>query len=112
MKEIGQLKLINTRSGGKGEEVVRYVVPNWIAFVKRVEAEAGWKNTPSKPQIGFLLQHVGIAANMIAPKKAQQEQEAPKGFSLPQPVQLISQATKPAEKPKNMAELLKVFDED
>lgn len=108
MKEIGQLKQIDKRSEGRGEVILRWVIPNWVEFISAVQKQAGWKNVPNKPHIGFLLQNVGIAANMSAPKKQAEKYEAPKPVSVLPTVQLISQP-QPAE--VTMADLLKVLDE-
>lgn len=110
-REAGQLKQLDTRSEGRGEQIVRWVIPNWLEFVTAVKSEMGWKDVPSKPSIGFLLQNVSIAANMSAPKKPAKKYETPKPVIVPQPVQLISPAKEPQATKLTMAEILATLDE-
>lgn len=92
MKEIGLLVHIRNKCPkGKAGDVIRHAVDNWITFVKRVEAEAGLKVTPSEPKLTFLLQYVAVAVNMLYPPKTKAKQEAKPVAPKPKPsVQLIA----------------------
>lgn len=92
MKEIGLLTHIRKKCPpGKAADVIQHAVENWIAFVKRVEAEAGIKTTPSEPKLTFLLQYASVAVNMLYPPKVKAKQEAKPVTTKPKPaVQLIA----------------------
>lgn len=110
LKELGLLThLRNKCPKGKTEDVIRYAVGNWIAFVKRVETEAGIKTTPSEPKLQFLLQHAAIAVNMMAPPKPtpKVKQEAKPVALKPKPaVQLIADDDDAPMTPEELAAIL------
>lgn len=113
MKEIGFLSHIRSKCPkGKAGDVIRFAVSNWIAFVKAVETEAGIKTTPSEPKLQFLLLHVAIAVNMMAPPKPKPKvkQEAkPVALKPKTHVQLISQDE---DAPLSSEEVLKLLEDD
>lgn len=115
MKEVGLLTHVRAKCPkGKAAAVIRYVVANWIAFVKTVETEAGLKTTPSEPRLQFLLLHAGIAINMMAPPKSKPKvkQEAqPVAVNKTTPVQLIANQGKAGLTKEDALKLLLEDDE-
>ena len=92
IKALGQLKVFATKCPpGKAEQVLLHTLPNWIAFTKRVEQDAGVKITPLLPSVDFLLKHASIAVMFAAPPKSSSpKHEATASIPIAEPAQLIS----------------------
>ena len=113
-------KLTNFRKacpfGTAAEAVLDHVLDDWIMFVKKVETMAGEKNTPSVPNVGFLLRHVGIAVILATPKKPPPlKHEATSGGPSAKLMQLASLSPTPkpeVQKPQSLAEIWADPDED
>lgn len=95
MKDVGLLKNFAKKcpTPTSVPVIIRYVIGNWISFVKQVEADAGIKITPAEPKLDFLLKHAGVAINMATPPKPKPKapQEAkPVGIKQKPDKQLIA----------------------
>lgn len=65
-KEVGQLGHILKSLGNRTPEVLDWVLQNWGTFTAEVVMQAASKgNQPPKPDMGYLLQHHEIAANLM-----------------------------------------------
>lgn len=93
-KSLGQLKHFkNACPEGTAASILSWVIHNWIEFVKAAETDAGVKNTPSKPDVGFLLKYASVAVSVA-------DQSTPKAV-----VDTIAETSSPGSKsvPKLMA---------
>lgn len=81
-KELGQLKLLKRSLGDLTKPVIAYATDHWMKFGGIAGARAG-TSFPVAPDLGFLLKHHEVAANLLNPSAA---------LSPPQeaPVQLIA----------------------
>ncbi|MGK9084943.1 hypothetical protein KXR64_16665 [Brucella intermedia] len=100
-KELGQFKnFINKCPPGTAIKAMTVALVDWVKFAKTVEEQAGIKNSPSMPNLDFLLKHAGVAVNLIAKSpKSPSKQEAGTGMISSKDVQLISQTKPKADKP-------------
>lgn len=104
-KARGQLKhMIKGCPPGKAAEVLELTLKDWITFAKTVESQSAKKGVPVKPDIGFLLSHLGIAINLAypAPKPTFKAKPPP----IPQTPAPVQPAQKPEAKPLTHAEML------
>ena len=73
-KERGQLKMLADQVGAQTSELIEFAIKRWVKFASHAYHQAGLHNYPSSPHIGFLLEHHGVAMNMLlestAPPKA------------------------------------------
>jgi hypothetical protein len=68
LKQRGQLRLVaKACPAGKAAAVLDAVLHDWGDFAGQVKQQAGLTTAPSKPDVGFLLKHVGIAVNFAFP---------------------------------------------
>jgi hypothetical protein len=119
-KELGQFKsFINKCPPGEATKALAVALVDWVKFAKTVEQQAGIKNSPSMPNLDFLLKHAGVAVNLVTKShKSPSKQEADTGMISSKNVQLISQnkpkSAKPAVKegdgmPTSLEDLLKAI---
>jgi hypothetical protein len=102
-KQFQQLKMFAVKCHPhKPEAVLSYAVKNWVKFTIKVEQDEGIEITPDVPNIGFILQHVGVAVNVAFPIQPP-KQEAPVAKFVPQPLQSIAAPVE--EYPQTLAEL-------
>jgi hypothetical protein len=107
LKERGQLKhFANACPAGSAAAVLRYAIGEWTLMAHTAAADNGAFSLPTKPNVGFLLKHVGVAVNLwIASSK-------PKAVFVPtvQPVQPIAKpAAQPVSDKATLAELMKIL---
>lgn len=82
-KQRGQLKhFIKACPEGQAAAVLETCLRNWLSFTEAAEAAAGIKSSPDKPDVGFLLKHVGTAVN----EHLEATQPAAKKWQLKQPL--------------------------
>jgi hypothetical protein len=111
MKSQGQLgHMLKALGPSKSEAVVRYVIANWISFVKQVEADVGAKSTPGKPNLDFLLKHVNVALSLASVPETKTAGPVLKVVEQ-KPVQLIAQPMAEA-KPSSAAEFMAFMNDD
>lgn len=89
-KQRGQLKhFIKACPEGTAAAVLETCLRNWVWFTEAAESAAGIKSSPDKPDVGFLLKHVGTAVNehleatQPAAKKWQPKQPIKPGIGKP-----------------------------
>lgn len=63
-KQFGQLKLLQKGLGCITAEVIAWTINNWWTFSLQAMFAAGLPSRPSKPHVGFLLRHYGVAVNL------------------------------------------------
>lgn len=63
-KQWGQLKhFVKACPQGTAFEVMKFCLQNWALFSIDAKSAAGLKKSPERPDLGFLLKHVGPAVN-------------------------------------------------
>lgn len=117
-KDLGQFKTFVAKCPpGKAEAVLEHVLDDWIMFAKKCETMAGVKNTPTVPNLDFLLKYANVAVILATPKKAPpMKHEATIGLSSASKMQLVSPSPpnpKPeVKKPQSLAEIWADPDEE
>lgn len=107
IKQKGQLVQFAKKCEGHQESVLRYVLMNWIKYVKYVSKNQGVKVTPDTPTLGFLLKYVQEAVNLYMEANVAPKQEVPTKMQLIAPVQPLPKVTVEAEeKPATLADIL------
>ncbi len=65
-KEMGMMKNFLKRAPeGKQLSVMAYAIRHWSLFYTQVSRDVGQRKVPIRPRMGFLLEHVGIAAELF-----------------------------------------------
>lgn len=66
-KQKGQLKsILNSLGSARAHKCINKVIRHWIEFAEAAKATKGWKIVPPRPDIGWLLLNIQIAANMLS----------------------------------------------
>lgn len=100
-KKKGQFSHILKKVGADDAvKVVSYVLQNWIPYTKYVENSSGVSNTPSSPNVDFLLKYVSEAKTYWMESLPKVKSVAPK-----KSVTVVPVVSKPKEKPATLAEL-------
>jgi hypothetical protein len=95
-KQLGQLKQLHTALGDQALTVLNYAVENWSAFCWEVRSAKALKDTPNKPDIGFLQMYHDVAVQLIAKKgTAPSVQPAPAAVQYAAPAEAPAKPTPP-----------------
>jgi len=107
-KEKGQLKMLH-KLWASPDATLAFVLKHWTSFAAKVATDAGEKNTPAQPALGFLLKHASIAAIFAEPTPAYVQ----KFKGPPKPATVVqSIAPDDAEKPLTFEETLALLKGD
>lgn len=110
-KQVGQFKhLIARAPEGRASDLLRNAVENWAEFSKRAESAAGLKTSPDRPNVDFLLKHVGVAANMLLMGSYENHPDTaiPEEATPSPAVQLIAQP-QGEDAPATLAEIMAII---
>jgi len=99
--ERNQLKML-LKLWPNPDAVMARVLKSWTHFAAKVATDAGAKDTPAQPSIGFLLKYAAIAVIYAEPKK----HEAPKVFVPHYVSDVQSIAQKDEHQPATLEETL------
>ena len=99
--QVGKLRHFANRVEGCSDDVLKYVIPRWIAYAKFVESQSGLYKSPDVPNIGFLLTHASEALGFY--KSAVQPVAPPKPIKPFDKPQTGSSVVCPTDEPKDIA---------
>lgn len=117
LKDQGQLKQAYAKVGDTLPHLILTVLQNWTAFAALVKQNTSSFNPPAKPEIGFFVRHVAVAADFVLKQEAPASgavksvgEHLAKAKSKPAaPVQSIA-AAPPVGTPLTVADIEAAFD--
>lgn len=99
-KDLGQLKmLIQKWPEGHAPEILAFVLSHWYEMTEAVETETTKYNSPSCPDLGYLLKYKHIAVNLWLKSKLKAKVTKVTAPPVAKPVQSVAQKPAPSVLP-------------